>query len=152
MSKSRYDKTWMPEFARGMILRGSKDAEIALALGVSVRTLRKWQKDYDDFGEIFQHARGVDRSKVADALVEAALFKRATGFDYNEIKTESQNGEIKKTTETVKHQAPDLGSQKFWLITRDPKRWDDSKKSDDQPKEIEHKISFSEDNEEDNNS
>lgn len=59
--------------------------------------------------------------EVADFEVENALYKRALGYDYEEVKThiEEVDGKKKKKVEkTHKHIPADVTAQIFWLKNR----------------------------------
>ena len=91
----------LPELA--MFLNSGKPASMAAKwLGVSDSTLRRYRKQYPELDMLFKQ-----RKALCDDLVEAALLKRATGYEDN-------NG---------KEIAPDVRAALFWLQNRRPKRW-----------------------------
>lgn len=51
------------------------------------------------------------------------MFKRAAGYDYEEVKEEYQNGELTKKVVTKKHIPGDITAQIFWLKNRRPEYW-----------------------------
>ena len=59
----------------------------------------------------------------ADVQVENALFKRATGHDYEEMTWE--DGKLTKVVK--KHIAGDVTAQIFWLKNRRPDLWRDKR-------------------------
>lgn len=72
-----------------------------------------------------RHLRGLKKGKdVADYEVESALFKRAKGYEYTEIKTKAGEDGIETTT-TSKHVPPDTGAAIFWLKNRRADKWRD---------------------------
>lgn len=98
--------------------------EIAANLQISLATLHGWKKRYPEFAEVLGRGR-----EVADCQVENALFKRATGYTYNEVTYERRRDaatgeerlvEVKRVT---KYAPPDVGAQIFWLTNRKPKEW-----------------------------
>lgn len=91
----------LPELA-GMLNSGSSIAEATRFLGVSSSTLRRYRKQHPELDELFNR-----RNSICDDMVEAALLKRATGY-------EDSNG---------KEIAPDVRAALFWLQNRRPKRW-----------------------------
>jgi transposase-like protein len=91
----------LPELA-GMLTSGSSIAEATRFLGVSPSTLRRYRKQHPELDELFKR-----RNSICDDMVEAALLKRATGY-------EDSNG---------KEIAPDVRAALFWLQNRRPKRW-----------------------------
>ena len=91
----------LPELAA--FLNSGKPAAMAAEwLGVSGTTLRRYRKQYPELDMLFKQ-----RNNLCDDLVEAALLKRATGY-------EDSNG---------KEVAPDVRAALFWLQNRRPKRW-----------------------------
>ena len=61
-----------------------------------------------------------------DFEVENALYKRAVGFEYEEVETlyEEVNGEKKKKVKRIKRTAlPDTSAIIFWLKNRKPEQW-----------------------------
>ena len=91
----------LPELAD--FLNSGKSAAMAAEwLGISGTTLRRYRKQYPELDALFKQ-----RSSLCDDLVEAALLKRATGY-------EDSNG---------KEVAPDVRAALFWLQNRRPKRW-----------------------------
>ena len=95
----------LPELAR-LLNSGKSTADAAIFLGVSISTLRRYRKQYPELDELFRR-----RNALCDDMVEAALLKRATGY-------EDSNG---------KEIAPDVRAALFWLQNRRPKRWKSSK-------------------------
>lgn len=91
----------LPELAR-LIDSGKSIAEVTGYLGVSPSTLRRYRKQYPELDALFRQ-----RKSLCDDMVEAALLKRATGY-------EDSNG---------KEIAPDVRAALFWLQNRRPKRW-----------------------------
>jgi hypothetical protein len=51
--------------------------------------------------------------------VEAALLKRALGFEYTETRTEG----VGKVVTTERYSEPDVRAILHWLYNREPKRW-----------------------------
>jgi hypothetical protein len=80
----------------------------------------------------FLHA--IKKSKsIANDLIEATLFQRATGYSHKEEKIFCSEGQI-VTHETTKHYPPDPTSMIFWLKNREPDRWKDKQKGEDDKK------------------
>lgn len=111
---------------------GLNYAEIAHNMGITEKTLYEWVNKYSEISEALKKGR-----EVADILVENALFKRALGYEYEEVTTEirkvpmvGKNGNtyereekhVKKTTKMV---LPDTTAQIFWLKNRKPTVWRD---------------------------
>lgn len=55
--------------------------------------------------------------------MENALFKRAVGYEYEEVREETKNGVIIKRIVTTKHIPGDTTAQIFWLKNRKPDYW-----------------------------
>ena len=122
-------KPEMAERARTMATAGAVDWEIAVALGISLTSLYTWKAQHPDFDKALQ--RGKD---VADDVVEAALFRRATGYSHDAVKILQNAGEA-VVVPYVEHVAPDTNAAKFWLLNRRPTKWRDRQ-------EVEHSGSL----------
>lgn len=119
MAKGKYQKWLTPEgltLLQGWARDGLTDKQIAHNIGISEQTLNVWKKSYPSFSESLK--KGKD---VADYEVESALFKRATGFQYDEVTVEGGK-ETKRVTKMV---APDTGAAAMWLKNRRPDKWRD---------------------------
>ena len=119
---------------------GATEEEVAKKLGISLRSLHNYKTRYPEFLEAVSKSRD-----IADAEVEAALFKRAIGYKYTEITkeriidksqkarheqgefelTEDDKGELLVTKEVIKSVAPDVTAQIFWLKNRRSDKWRD---------------------------
>lgn len=101
---TKYQSVIVPKMDEisGLISSGATDAYIAETVGITVKTLRKYRKQYPEFGELFQKNRA-----FCDDLVESALLKRATGY------SDTSGKEV----------PPDVRAAVFWLQNRRPKRW-----------------------------
>lgn len=64
----------------GWARSGLSDEQIAKNVGVSRSTLNEWKKKYPDISDTLKKEK-----EVADFEVENALFRRATGFDHEEV-------------------------------------------------------------------
>ena len=67
---------------------------------------------------------------LSDSAIEAALFKRACGYDYEEKRVEisiDKNGSIsRKKITCLKHLSPDVRAAIFWLKNKQPLHWQDT--------------------------
>jgi len=119
MAKTKY-KPNFPERAKEYAKKGLIEAQIAKNLGIGVTTFNKYKKEYPEFYEALKNG------KIGpDDEVENALFKRALGYEYEEVKTEYlTTGNVRRTVYTRK-MAPDVTAQIFWLKNRRPDRWRD---------------------------
>jgi hypothetical protein len=121
---SKYDPEFHPYAAWMLAIRGKTAKEIAAGLRISTATLDTWQNIHPDFLSSLQAGRG-----VADAKVEQALFKRATGYDYEETKT-IKDDDSTRTETTKKQVVPDVAAIKLWLTNRRPEDWKDLNKTE----------------------
>jgi transcription initiation factor TFIIIB Brf1 subunit/transcription initiation factor TFIIB len=99
------------EIAARLCERGLTDEDIAEVLGVSERTIHSWKLRHEEF------AAALKRNKeLANAIVEASLFKRANGFEH-EVEKATASG--KKVT-IKEYFPPDVAAQRLWLQNRMP--------------------------------
>ena len=109
-----------------MIYRdGWTDAQVAEFVGVTRTTIENWKVKYPKFFTTLK-----DWKLNADKEVELSLYKRANGFEYEEVRTENVVvGENKlpgeKKTITRKLYVGDVTAQIFWLKNRQPAEWRD---------------------------
>ncbi len=103
---------------------GLTDEQIAHNIGIARTTLYDWKNKYPDISNALKRGK-----EVIDRQVENALLKRALGYEYEEVKQiieKDENGKDRKRIEkTVKHVAPDVTAQIFWLKNRKPAEWRD---------------------------
>ena len=108
---------------------GATIKEIAKKLGVADSTLRKYlasgrggDERYTALSEALTRA-----CEVPDDNVEAALYKRACGYSYEEVRHEQKldrsGNVVELTTKTVRDVPPDPTSAMFWLTNRRPGKW-----------------------------
>ena len=99
-----------------LLKQGVSTGELASRLGISVSTLRRYRLREPELAVLFEEIRSKE-----DDLVEAALLKRATGYENSDGK------EI----------PPDVRAAVFWLKNRRPQEWKDRRElSLEQPLEI----------------
>lgn len=112
---------------------GLTEADICNNIGISTQTLWDWKKRHPDVLDALKKGK-----EVADIIVENALYKRAIGYDYEEVKTiTSADGVVMQKTVTKKHIPADITAQIFWLKNRKPNIWRDKLdvESDEETKE-----------------
>lgn len=112
----------------GWAKSGLTDEQIATNIGVTTTTFYDWKKKYADFSEALKKGK-----EVSDFEVENALFKSATGYEYEERKEvqEVVNGVMRKKVEITRKQVPpNATSIIFWLKNRKPDEWRDGKQID----------------------
>lgn len=122
MAKGKYEYWRTPEgllklesWARD----GLTDEQIAENISINPATLYDWKKKYPEISESLKKGK-----EVVDIRVENALLKRALGYTYTEVRTES-GADGTKITKTVKEVIPDTTAQIFWLKNRRPDKWRD---------------------------
>lgn len=96
--------------------------QIAIFFGVHVDTIRNWEKH-----EEYTKAR-IEGGLEADMRVVASLFKRAIGFQYEEVEAIRIKGGSKGnrdfiTKVTTKTVLPDVKAQTTWLRNRQRENW-----------------------------
>ena len=118
--KSKAEK-WLSqdgiELVAGWARQGLSDEQIANNMGIDVRTLYRWKKRYSQFCQSLEESK-----ETADLQVENALFKRAIGYEYDEVTyTLDETGTMVETKRVKKQVAPDVTAMKYWLTVREPK-------------------------------
>jgi transposase-like protein len=120
-----YDPARHPQIAAALAATGKIDKEIAALLGVNPRTIYNWRDKHAEFDAALAEGK-----EPANLAVEAALFKRACGYEYEDTEAVGiPGGEGKTIIKTVKkvkkHLPPDTTACIFWLKNRCPDRWRD---------------------------
>ena len=113
-----YDELIPPNLPAIMAMarRGVTKKEIAETLGISTVTLRDWENKHKPLANAMRWNRD-----LADAEVENALFRQATGYRYK-----TQQVSTKGVVVDVElWQAPNTTAQIFWLKNRKPELWRD---------------------------
>lgn len=102
---------------------GKTDAQVAQLTRISPRTLYYWKSKYPDFLQAIKES-----ASVADDIVEACLYARATGYNYwGEKQFYDKNLQDIQRFKVPMHVPPDVGAQIFWLKNRRPEVWRDVK-------------------------
>lgn len=127
---TKYNPDYHDDWAWSLAVKGATDQEIADAFGVSARTINRWKRDHASFLK----KMGVGKA-AADAKVEAALFKRAVGYEVEDSETLSEtdaSGQQKplRVKRTKKHIPPDTMAAMYWLNNRARKSGEWSQKQD----------------------
>ena len=94
-------------------------------MGIGYSTLQTWKNKYQDIQDTLKKSKD-----VADREVENALFKRAVGYEYDEIKEKYECGVLTERTVTKKMVIPDTTAQIYWLKNRKPSTWRDKAQVD----------------------
>ena len=121
-----------------LVLAGWDDSQVSKFFKVTEQSFNNYKKKYPKFFESLK-----DWKKEADLKVEKSLYKRAIGYQYDEVVYEKskigglgiklKDGEIEelkhcdsnKTKVTIKEVVPDVTAQIFWLKNRQPESWRD---------------------------
>lgn len=107
---------------------GLTDEQISHNMGCNIRTFYVWKKNHPQIDAALRTGKD-----VVDIQVENALFKRAIGYDYEEVKTVIEtmpDGEKRQRAErTRKHVAGDVTAQIFWLKNRKQTVWRDRRET-----------------------
>lgn len=106
-----------PRMAFQLCILGLTLDQIADVMGVTTNTIASWKKKFPEFAE--QLDRGRTR---ANAEVAHALYKRATGYTYEQEVVNFYQGVATKTTIT-KVVPPDPWSAVKFLAMRQPELW-----------------------------
>lgn len=129
VAKGLYEE-WRTEDAlevlRGWARIGLTDEQIARNCGIAPCTLYEWKKKIPEIAEALKKGKA-----WADTEVENALFRRATGYDYEEVTYE--DGKPVKCVK--KHMAPDVTAQIYWLKNRRPDLWRDRREEKPEKKD-----------------
>lgn len=120
--RGKYEE-WLTEDGLLKLEAWSRDGltqeDIAHNCGCSLSTLKDWLTKYPAIAAALKRGR-----EVADIRVENALYKRATGYDYEEVtKEEGPKGVTVRVVK--KHVPPSEVAALFWLKNRKPDVWRD---------------------------
>jgi hypothetical protein len=107
------------DIAASLVKNGATDSDVAEALKVSIKTVRRWQSAHADFCQALVVPAG-----GPDDRVERSLFQRAVGYDFETEKIFQYEGTPVRVP-TIEHVPPDVGAQMKWLKHRRPDRWPD---------------------------
>jgi len=103
-----------------LALLGATDGQIATALQVSPNHINAWKRTNPLF------ARRLSEGKLAaDAAVANALFRSATGYDYEEDQVVSYKGQV-TVTRVTRHRPANPWAAARWLGLRQRALWHDT--------------------------
>lgn len=110
--KGKYETHVKPRFDEiaEWLKAGATDAEIAANLGIHKATMCDYKNKYPEFAEFLLKGR-----KTAVQEIKAALFKRATGYEFREIQEIEEGGVIVKRVTYIKYAHPDPASAMILL-------------------------------------
>jgi transposase-like protein len=120
--KTTYSKDKHVERAVVLAREGRTDKELAASLGIAESTLYDWMNRHPEFAEAIKEAK-----EKPNREVEAALFKRAIGYDVTEgvVITDRKTGKQKTIRATKRHVPGDVTAMIFYLKNRRPELWKD---------------------------
>lgn len=131
MALSKYETHVLPYLDRieKWVVEGATAKEVAKKLSVSYTAFKKYMDEgrkgeerYKDLVTCFTRAQ-----EIPDDNVEAALYKRACGFEYDETTWEekvTRDGIVVEVKKVVRKTVPpDPTSAMFWLTNRRPLVW-----------------------------
>lgn len=119
--------------ARALILaaaaKGSANTDIYKAIGISNTVWARWMRENPEFVDEIHDAR-----LPSVEMVEAALYKRAIGYEFDcveyEIKELKDGSKLKTERRKRTVITPDVQAQTFILQNRRPDRWKPAAKVD----------------------
>jgi hypothetical protein len=115
---SKY-KAEFAEQAAKLCKLGATDAQLADFFQVSVSTINLWKVQHAEFSESIKVPKA-----EADERVEQSLYRRAMGYEHDEVDIKVVGGEIVQTA-IRKYYPPDSTAMIFWLKNRKPAEWRD---------------------------
>ena len=128
MDKAGQPTKYKPEYnkkAFKLSLLGATDKEIAGFFEVDESTINNWKASHPKFFLSIKKGK-----EDADANVAKRLYKRAMGYDYEEVKTKREppppglqdllgdETVVTEVTTTTKHVVPDIAAINIWLKNR----------------------------------
>lgn len=135
MKNARYDPDTYPKRAQELCEAGATCGDLCRAFNVKSRqTIYNWAAKHPEFLKALTSGK-----EIADDLAEFSLFRRVTGYDYDEVEVTTEQttvtsvgGEcgiqelpavLKRTKKTKKRVHADVDAAKFWLTNRRPDDW-----------------------------
>lgn len=111
---------YKPEFAAQaakLCNLGATDAQIADFFEVAVSTVALWKHEYPEFSDALKVPKA-----IADERVVQSLYRRAIGYEHDEVDIRVVKGEVVMTP-IRKYYPPDTVACIFWLKNRDKDNW-----------------------------
>lgn len=121
---SKYKPEYAEQAAK-LCKLGATDAQLADFFEVSISTVNLWKVEHPEFSESVKLPKA-----EADERVEQSLYRRAMGYEHDEVDIRVVGGKIIQTP-IRKYYPPDSTAMIFWLKNRKPAEWRDKQ-------EIEH--------------
>jgi hypothetical protein len=102
---------------------GLFEIQIAKNLRISKATFEVYKKEHQDFKDALRVGK-----EVADVVMENAMYKRGTGYTYDEVTTEitttTAGKELaRKVRKVTKHVPADPSTGMWWLCNRKADTW-----------------------------
>lgn len=113
---------YKPEYAKAaqkLCALGATDAQLADFFEVSVSTVNLWKVQHVEFSESIKVPKA-----QADEKVEQSLYRRAMGYEHDEVDIKVVAGSIVKT-DIRRYYPPDTSAMIFWLKNRKAGEWRD---------------------------
>lgn len=105
-----------------LALLGLTEEQMSQVLGVSFDRIQGWKKRYSEFERYLAEGK-----TIADAKVAMALYRRATGYDYEEDHVTVFQGDV-TVTRVRKHIPADPWSAAKWLALRQRTMWSEAQR------------------------
>lgn len=118
--KPKYSRELLPQIEQ-WLNEGAINKDICEKLNINQDTFYQWLKRYPELVEVIARAKAVANDKVVNAL-----YKRALGYEYEEVTTEIQqvgDKQVKQVKKVKKHVPSDTHACSIWLYNRDRENW-----------------------------
>lgn len=113
---------YKPEFAKEamkLCKLGATDAQLADFFEVAISTIALWKVQHPEFSDAIKVPKA-----EADERVEQSLYRRAMGYEHDEVDIRVVDKEVIQTP-IRKYYPPDSTALIFWLKNRKPGDWRD---------------------------
>jgi hypothetical protein len=107
------------EQAKKLCALGATDAQLADFFEVAISTINLWKVKHPEFSESIKLIKA-----ETDERVEQSLYRRAMGYEHDEVDIRVIEGQIVKTP-IRKVYPPDTAAMIFWLKNRKKEEWRD---------------------------
>jgi hypothetical protein len=111
---------YKPEFAMQaakLCALGATDAQLSDFFEVAISTINLWKVQHPEFSESIKVPKA-----EADERVEQSLYRRALGYEHDEVDIKVVAGSVVMTP-IRKHYPPDTTAAIFWLKNRKAEEW-----------------------------
>ena len=115
---------YKPEYAQQaakLCALGATDAQLADFFNVAISTVALWKVQHKEFSDALNLPK-----EEADKKVEQSLYRRAMGYEHDEVDIRVVEGQIIQTP-IRKYYPPDTTAAIFWLKNRQIDKWRDIK-------------------------